>query len=112
MRRPPERIRRPLLAFGCAPRDAGAVEAGELRPGTNGLGLAAAFDAFLTGLSVAARDRAPAASLDVAITELMRLWDQHAAGKAQPARTALDHADAADPRLRPPTGLARPGGSA
>ncbi len=93
-----------------------AMEAGELRSGTNGLGLATMFDAFLTGLSVAARDRVPAASLDAAITELMRLWDQHAAQnaakKAQPACTALGHADAADAHPRPPTGLARPDGSA
>ncbi len=56
-----------------------ALDAGELRPGTDAPGLAAAFGAFLTGLSVEARDGVPAAALDAAITELMRLWDRHAA---------------------------------
>ena len=62
-----------------------AIDAGELRPGTNALGLATVLDAFLIGLSVEARDQVSAASLDAGVTEVMRLWDQHAANKAQPA---------------------------
>ncbi len=69
-----------------------AIETGELRPGTNALGLATVLDAFLTGLSVEARDRVPAASLDAAITELMRLWDKHASNEAQPAHPGPDFA--------------------
>ena len=67
-----------------------AVETGELRPGTNAIGLATVLGAFLTGLSVEARDRVPAASLDLAVTELMQLWDEHAADEARPAHSTPD----------------------
>ncbi len=60
-----------------------AMDMGELQPGTDALGLATVLDAFLTGLSVEARDQVPGAPLDAAVTELMRLWDEHAANKEQ-----------------------------
>lgn len=80
-----ERNRNRAGLHACVQR---AIGTGELRPDTNALGLATVLDAFLTGLSVEARDRVPAASLDAAITELMRLWDEHAADEARPAHTA------------------------
>jgi len=66
-----------------------AIVSGELRDDTDTSGLAAVFDAFLTGLSIEARDDVSLATLDAGITELMRLWDAHAgirpASKPQPA---------------------------
>ncbi len=56
-----------------------AIDAGELQRDTDASGLAAVFDAFLTGLSIEARDDVSLATLDAGITELMRLWDAHAA---------------------------------
>lgn len=55
-----------------------AINAGELYPDTDVPGLTAAFGAFLTGLSIEARDDVSLPSLDAGITELMRLWDAHA----------------------------------
>ena len=55
-----------------------AVDAGELQRDTDVSGLAATFDAFLTGISIEARDDVSLPSLDAGITELMRLWDAHA----------------------------------
>ena len=55
-----------------------AILSGELRGDTDASGLAAAFDAFLAGLSIAARDEVPLPTLDAGVTELMRLWDAHA----------------------------------
>lgn len=55
-----------------------AIASGELRGDTDAPGLAAVLDAFLTGLSIEARDDVPLPVLDAGITELMRLWDAHA----------------------------------
>ena len=55
-----------------------AVDAGELRPDINVQGLAAVFEAFLTGLSIEARDDVSLPALNAGVTELMRLWDAHA----------------------------------
>ncbi|MBI6818532.1 TetR/AcrR family transcriptional regulator [Pseudomonas syringae] len=52
-----------------------AVAAGELPATVIPETLAAVFDSFLLGLSTLARDGAPHATLDAAVTQVMRLWD-------------------------------------
>lgn len=51
-----------------------AVAAGELPPTVIPETLAAVFDSFLLGLSTLARDGVPHATLDAAVTQVMRLW--------------------------------------
>ncbi|NBV15450.1 MAG: TetR/AcrR family transcriptional regulator [Janthinobacterium sp.] len=51
------------------------LASGELAAGTDGAALAAAFDGFLSGVSIQARDGIGYAVFDGAITQLMRLWD-------------------------------------
>jgi len=41
--------------------------------------LAAALDAFLAGLSSRLAMKSPCPPLDAGVTEMMRLWDMHAA---------------------------------
>lgn len=57
---------------GCIQR---AVAAGELPATVIPETLAAVFDSFLLGLSTLARDGVPHATLDAAVTQVMRLWD-------------------------------------
>ncbi|AZG86411.1 TetR/AcrR family transcriptional regulator [Pseudomonas syringae pv. pisi str. PP1] len=52
-----------------------AVAAGELPATVIPETLAAVFDSFLLGLSTLARDGVPHATLDAAVTQVMRLWD-------------------------------------
>ncbi|MCF5650365.1 TetR family transcriptional regulator [Pseudomonas syringae] len=52
-----------------------AVVAGELPATVIPETLAAVFDSFLLGLSTLARDGVPHATLDSAVTQVMRLWD-------------------------------------
>ncbi|WP_439856815.1 TetR/AcrR family transcriptional regulator [Pseudomonas syringae] len=52
-----------------------AVAAGELPATVIPETLAAVFDSFLLGLSTLARDGVPHATLDSAVTQVMRLWD-------------------------------------
>ncbi|WP_024683113.1 TetR/AcrR family transcriptional regulator [Pseudomonas syringae] len=52
-----------------------AVAAGELPTTVIPETLAAVFDSFLLGLSTLARDGVPHATLDAAVTQVMRLWD-------------------------------------
>lgn len=59
-----------------------AILSGELRGDTGAPGLATVFDAFLAGLSIQARDGVCLPDLEAGITELMRLWDAHAAAPA------------------------------
>jgi len=56
-----------------------AIANGELASSTNVDALTTAFDTFLVGIAVEARDGAKARKLDAAITLLMRLWDFNAA---------------------------------
>ena len=65
-----------------------AIDTGELQRATDVSGMAAVFDAFLTGLSIEARDDISLPVLDAAITELMRLWDTHARSASKPQRAA------------------------
>ena len=58
-----------------------AIAAGELPDDTDAAALAAVFGTFLVGFSTQARDRVPLASLDAAITQIMRVWDKLAASK-------------------------------
>ncbi|MBP1140119.1 MULTISPECIES: TetR/AcrR family transcriptional regulator [Pseudomonas] len=51
-----------------------AVAAGELPATVIPETLAAVFDSFLLGLSTLARDGVPHATLDAAVTQVMRLW--------------------------------------
>ncbi|QGG76491.1 TetR/AcrR family transcriptional regulator [Pseudomonas syringae] len=57
---------------GCIQR---AIAAGELPATVIPETLAAVFDSFLLGLSTLARDGVPHATLDAAVTQVMRLWD-------------------------------------
>jgi len=52
-----------------------AVAAGDLPHDTNAGALAAMFDTFLVGLTIQARDCVPLASLEAAVSGLMRVWD-------------------------------------
>ncbi|WP_445380204.1 TetR/AcrR family transcriptional regulator [Pseudomonas syringae] len=52
-----------------------SVAAGELPATVIPETLAAVFDSFLLGLSTLARDGVPHATLDAAVTQVMRLWD-------------------------------------
>lgn len=65
-----ERNRAGLLA--CVRR---GIAQQELDPGTDPLALAQVFESFLLGLSTLARDGATQASLDAAVTQVLRLWD-------------------------------------
>lgn len=51
------------------------IASGELRPDTSAVALATVFDSFLSGVSISARDGVPAAALDAAVSQVMRLWD-------------------------------------
>lgn len=51
------------------------LASGELSAQADGAALAAAFDGFLSGVSIQARDGIGYAVFDGAITQLMRLWD-------------------------------------
>ncbi|EGH70063.1 TetR/AcrR family transcriptional regulator [Pseudomonas syringae] len=57
-----------------------AVAAGELPATVIPETLAAVFDSFLLGLSTLARDGVPHATLDAAVTQVMRLWDSLGTG--------------------------------
>lgn len=52
-----------------------AIQAGELRAGTDAAGLATLFEGILLGLSIQARDGARAESLDAAVTAALMAWD-------------------------------------
>lgn len=56
-----------------------AVAAGELSAGTDARSLAATINTFLLGLTTQARDGVPFETLNSAVTELMSVWDRHAA---------------------------------
>lgn len=56
------------------------VDSGELRSDTDVRALAAVFDSFLLGLSTLARDGIRFAVMDVAITQVMSVWDAARAG--------------------------------
>lgn len=60
-----------------------AVATGELQPSTPVEALTTAFDGFLVGLTTQARDGVGVAALDVAVTQIMALWDIHAARKGR-----------------------------
>ena len=65
-----------------------AVAAGELRPGTDATGLAAALDAVLTGLSTQARDGVPLPVLEAGIMATLGAWDAWTTGGASTERTS------------------------
>ncbi len=80
-----QRNRAGLLA--CVER---AIAAGDLPHGTDAGALAAMFDTFLAGLTIQARDRVPLASLEAAVSGLMRVWDGlAAAGFSDASRSPL-----------------------
>lgn len=56
-----------------------AARAGEMSPALDAAGLAAAFNGFLVGISVQARDGLDRATLHRAVSEMMRLWHAAAA---------------------------------
>ncbi len=56
-----------------------AVAVGDLPPDIDAAAVASLFDTVLVGLSTQARDGVPLATIDAAITNLMRVWDVLAA---------------------------------
>lgn len=58
-----------------------AVASGELLPDIDTAALATVFDTFLVGLSTQARDGVDLASLEAAVSHLMRTWDALAANR-------------------------------
>lgn len=51
------------------------IKGGELRESANPTSLAVAFDSFLLGISVLARDRVPYSVIEKAVAESMGIWD-------------------------------------
>jgi AcrR family transcriptional regulator len=51
------------------------MASGELPAGTDASALAAVFDSFLSGVSIQARDGVGYAVFDLAITQILRVWD-------------------------------------
>ena len=52
-----------------------AITMGELSKKTNARSMGIAFNSFLLGVSILARDGVDASDLNDSITELMKLWD-------------------------------------
>lgn len=75
-----ERERNRIGLHACVER---AIATGELPGASDAAALAALFDTFLVGLATQARDRVPLASLDAAVTQLMRVWDTLAGSKTR-----------------------------
>jgi len=61
------------------------IESGELRQSTNATALATAFDSFLLGISVLARDRVRYSVIENAVIDAMGMWDA-ASDRSDPRR--------------------------
>jgi AcrR family transcriptional regulator len=59
-----------------------AIRSGELKSDTQVAALVVVFDSFLLGISTQARDGVPLTGVELAISQIMAMWDIHRASQA------------------------------